>query len=169
MLAVALSSAGCASATGPVPLVRPTIATVTRAADLRLPHGADVIVRLVDGETVRGTLDAITGDGLELHATDAAGAIAPRRIGHGELALVARVVTVSNARRGWMGAAIAAAVSLPFGISMRGDMIVPAALLGAAIGRSSRHTRAYVVFERPCPPGTPYQPGQHTAEGCPAR
>ena len=56
---------------------------------------------------------------------------------------------MSKAKRGWVGAAIGAAVSVPFGISMVGDMVVPAAILGSLIGRSTGDSRAEVVFERP--------------------
>ena len=52
-------------------------------------------------------------------------------------------------RRGWLGAAIGALVSLPFGISIVGDMVVPAAIAGALVGRATRGSRAEVVYERP--------------------
>ena len=39
-------------------------------------------------------------------------------------------------------------VSVPFGISMVGDMVMPAAILGSLIGRSTGDSRAEVVFER---------------------
>jgi hypothetical protein len=59
---------------------------------------------------------------------------------------------MSNVRRGWIGAAIAAAASAPFGISMVGDMVIPAAVLGSLIGRRTGDSRAEVVFERPPSP-----------------
>ena len=63
--------------------------------------------------------------------------------------MLAKVVKMSKAKRGWIGAAIGAAVSIPFGVSMVGDMVVPAAILWAVIGRSTGDSRAEVVFERP--------------------
>jgi hypothetical protein len=56
---------------------------------------------------------------------------------------------MSKGARGWLGAGIGALVSLPFGISMVGDMMVPAAIVGALIGRATGDSRAEVVFERP--------------------
>ena len=39
-------------------------------------------------------------------------------------------------------------MSLPLGISVVGDMMVPAAIVGALIGRATGDSRAEVVFER---------------------
>ena len=44
------------------------------------------------------------------------------------------MVTMSRGKRGKIGAAIGALVSLPFGISQFADMVVPAAIAGALIG-----------------------------------
>lgn len=148
MLVLALGNAGCASVTRTPPIDRPTGLAVTRLADLRLPRGIDCIVRLVSGETVRGALEGVTQDRLGLRSRDTTGAITQRSIDHADIALVARVVKLSKGGRGWLGAAIGAVASLPFAISMFGDMMVPAAIVGALIGRGTGDSRAEVVFER---------------------
>lgn len=145
-LIVALGAASCAGSTPPI--IRPTGLAVTRLADLRLPRGSELIVQLALGETVRGKLVAITADQLELELWDTT----VGRIGwsgdHADIVLVARVVGMSRGRRGCIGAAIGALASLPFGISMFGDMMVPAAIAGALVGRGTGDSRAEVVFER---------------------
>ena len=62
---------------------------------------------------------------------------------------------MSKGTRGWLGAGIGALVSLPFGISMVGDMMVPAAIVGALIGRATGDSRAEVLFERSGDPPVP--------------
>jgi len=148
MLLLALSNAGCASVTRSVPIERPTGLAVTRLSELRLPRGTDSIVRLVSGETVRGTLESVTLDQLELRLRGETGVMTQRSISHADIALVARVVRISTGARGCLGAAIGAVASLPFAISMFGDMMVPAAIVGALIGRGTGGARAEVVFER---------------------
>lgn len=152
VLLVAVCNAGCASGGRAVPIVRPTTLAATRLADLRLPPGTNCLVQLESGETVRGKCDDVTQDELELRSRDATGVLAKRSIPQADVVLVARVVKMSKGARGCLGAAIGALVSLPFGISMVGDMMIPAALLGAVIGRSTGDERAEVVFERPQAP-----------------
>ena len=77
------------------------------------------------------------------------GASVVHSVDHADIAFVARVVGMSPRARGWVGAAIAAAASVPLGISMIGDMVVPAALIGSFIGRGTGGQRAEVVYERP--------------------
>jgi len=148
MLLLALCNAGCASVTRSVPIERPTGLAVTRWAELRLPPGTDSIVRLVSGETVRGTVESVSPDQLELRLRGETGAITQRRISHADIALVARVVRMSKGARGCLGAVIGAVASLPFTITMFGDMMVPAAIVGALIGRGTGDSHAEVVFER---------------------
>lgn len=149
ILLLALCNAGCAAVTITVPIDRPTTGVVvTRVADLRLPRGTQSIVRLVSGETVRGALEAITLDRLELRSRDVTGAMTQRSIDHADITFVAKVVKMSKGRRGCLGAAIGAIASLPLGISMVGDMVVPAAIVGALIGRGTGDSRAEVVFEQ---------------------
>ncbi len=114
-----------------------------------MPLGTNCIVRLVNGETVRGAFGGIAGGRLTLRSTDAAGAVTHPSFDHDDVALVARVVKMSKGTRGWVGAAIGAVISVPFGISMIGDMMMPAAIAGALIGRGTGDSRAEVVFERP--------------------
>lgn len=143
ILLVALSESGCAGAR-PLPIVRPaSSATVTNLADLRLEPGTQCLVGLLGGGKLRGTCEGNSGDRLELRRWDET-----RSIPHAEITLVARVVKMSKGTRGWLGAGIGALVSLPFGISMVGDMMVPAAIVGALIGRATGDSRAEVIFER---------------------
>jgi hypothetical protein len=146
-LAAALS-VHCASATT-LPLDRPADRPARRQlADVKLEKGTECIVRLMTGETVRGRLHRIASDRIDLRLPDAFRGHVLHGIRHADVALLAKVVKMSNARRAWIGAAIGAAVSVPFGISMAGDMVIPAALLGSLIGRSTGDSRAEVVFER---------------------
>ena len=71
-----------------------------------------------------------------------------RFFGDADIVLVARVVGMSKTRRRQLGAAIAAALSVPLGISMYGDMVIPAAVIGALVGGATGDSRAEVVFAR---------------------
>jgi hypothetical protein len=146
-LAAALS-VQCAAATT-LRLDRPVDRPATgQLADVRLEKGTECIVRLMTGDTVRGRLERIGGDRIDLRLPDAFTGHVLHSIRHADVALLARVMKMSNARRGWIGAAIGAAVSAPFGVSRVGDMVLPAAVLGWLIGRRTGESRAEVVFER---------------------
>ena len=146
-LAAALS-VHCAGATT-LPLNRPADRPAGgQLADVRLEEGTECIVRLMTGDSVRGRLERIGSDRIDLRVPDAFRGHVLHSIRHADVALLARVVKMPNARRGWIGAAIAAAASVPFGISMVGDLVIPAAVLGALIGRRTGDSRAEVVFER---------------------
>jgi hypothetical protein len=67
--------------------------------------------------------------------------------------LVGRVKGRSSTTRGWIGAAIGAAVVAPFGISMTGDMTLLGAVVGGIIGRNSGNSHVEVLFERSRPGG----------------
>jgi len=122
----------------------------TALADVGLPEGTECIVQLNSGETLRGRLERITVDRLDLKVAALVLHELPTHhsIDHANVAMLARVVKMSKAKRGWVGAAIGAAVSVPFGVSMVGDMMIPAALLGSVIGRGTGDSRAEVVYER---------------------
>ena len=135
--------AGCASK--PLRIDRPADGIVRDLADVRLPRGADSIVQTVSGGTIRGNLESITGDRLNIRSK---GWSTDRSLDHTDIALVARVVGMSKGKRGRLGAAIGALVSLAGSISMFADMIVPGAIVGALIGRSTGDAHAEVVFER---------------------
>ena len=62
------------------------------------------------------------------------------------------MVTMSRGKRAKIGAAIGALASLPFAVSMFGDMMMPGAIVGALIGYNSGQARAEVLFERPLVP-----------------
>ena len=146
-LAAALS-VHCARATT-LPLDRPADRPASgQLADVKLEEGTECIVRLMTGDTVRGRLERIGSDRIDLRLPDAFRGHVLHSIRHADVALLARVVKRSNARRAWIGAAIGAAVSVPLGVSMAGDMVIPAALLGSLIGRRTGDSRAEVVFER---------------------
>lgn len=147
-LVAALGLTSCGGVARTPPIVRPSGLAVTRIDDLRLPRGSELIVQLGHGSTVRGKLLAVTADRLELELQDPTAGRTEWSGAHADIVLVARVVKMSKGGRGCLGAAIGALASLPFAISMFGDMMVPAALAGALIGRGTGDSRAEVVFER---------------------
>ena len=136
----------CASAT-PLRLDRSTRSATRALGDVTLPDGTECLVLSSGGEMVRGRIVRLS-DPLELEVRDRQGTVSRRSLAHADVVLLAKVVKMSKAKRGWVGAAIGAAVSIPFGISMVGDMVVPAALLGSLIGRNTGDSHAEVVFER---------------------
>jgi len=148
-LFVTLCHSGCASVPKTPALVRPTGPAFTRLADLHLPRGTETMVGLLSGRVVRGSLERMTTDRLELRSRDPTGGSIVYDVSHADIAFVARVVGMSKRARGYLGAAIAAVASLPLGISMIGDMVVPAAIIGSLIGRGTDNQRAEVVYERP--------------------
>jgi hypothetical protein len=146
VVVVALSpAAGCASHTARLRLDPPSGPLAGTLAELQLAAGTDVVVDLRTGERLRGRIASNAAGLLELsgvhpHRTAAV------RLPEADVVLVAEVKGRSKAARGRLGAVVAALISLPFGISMIGDMGVPAALLGAVIGRATGDARAVVVY-----------------------
>jgi len=138
----------CASAT-PLRLDRSDTTPAQALVDVSLPDGSECIVRSSGGEIVRGWVVRVSPDPLQVDVSGADGTVSRRSFAHADVALLAKVVKMSKVKRGWVGAAIGAAASVPFGISMVGDMVVPAAILGSLIGRSTGDSHAEVVFERP--------------------
>jgi hypothetical protein len=120
--------------------------------------GAHVVVLLRSGASAWGVVDTIDGNVLVLRPTD--DGLTTRRVAEEEILCVARRVGKSTTARGWLGALIGAAASLPFGISMVGDMMMPAAIAGALIAGNTGQPKARVVLdrshadasERVCPP-----------------
>ena len=147
LLLLALLAAACATAPDAIPLHRGPRPIVHDLADLPLDPGARCLVRLMGGETIRGVFLRMGHDRLELRLDDREGT-PTRRIDHSDVVFVARLVGKSKSARGWIGAAVGALVSLPLSISMPGDMMIPAALAGSAIGMASGDSRAEVIFER---------------------
>jgi hypothetical protein len=146
---IGVGGSGCAAAR-PMPIVRPAnSAPVNNLADLQLAPGTQCLVGLSGGGQLRGTCESNSRDRLELQWWGETYAERQRSIPHAEITLVARVVKLSKGTRGCLGAAIGALISLPFGISMVGDMMIPAAIVGALIGRATGDSRAEVLFERP--------------------
>lgn len=153
-LLVAIVAAGCATAPDAIPLQRDPRAVVHDLADLRLEPGTRCLVGLMGGGTIRGAFLRISDDRLDLRLDDKEGT-PTRRVDHSDVVFVVRLIGRSKSTRGWIGAAVGALVSLPLSISMPGDMIIPAALAGSAIGMATGDSRAEVVFERRDRPTAP--------------
>jgi hypothetical protein len=141
------AGAGCASAAGAVALQRPAV-VLTSIGDVRLPPGTHCVVQLTSGDVVRGRFARVVGESVELEVEQPDGPAAPRTFAVADVEVIAKMVTMSRVRRGWIGAAIVAAASVPFGISMVGDMVVPAAITGGLVGYHSGEPRAEIVYER---------------------
>jgi hypothetical protein len=154
---MALGASGCAHARRPVVLERPAVPPMSRLLDLPAMPGAPVLVVLRSGERARGAVDAIDGKFLILRVRD--DGLTTRRVPEEEIVCLARRVGKSTTARGWLGALIGATVSLPFGISMIGDMMMPAAIAGALVAGNTGAPRARVLLDRshlaagarPCP------------------
>jgi hypothetical protein len=142
-------SPGCASAPpSAVSLQRPGTPPAASLADVRLSPGTVCIVHLASGVVIRGRLAHVSRDHVELDVESGNGAPDRRVIDHTELDVMARMVTMSRGKRARIGALVAALVSLPFGISQFGDMVIPAAIAGGVIGHNAGSERAEIVFER---------------------
>ena len=144
--ATALGVSGCAHGSRPVILERPASASVARLSDLPSMTGTDVVVLLRSGESAKGTVETIDGNILVLRSTDEW--LTTRRVAEEEIVCLARRVSRSTTARGWLGALIGAAASIPFGVSMVGDMMLPAAIVGALIGGNTGQPKARVLLDR---------------------
>jgi hypothetical protein len=143
---VALSAGGCAHASRPIVLERPA-AAVARLSELPPMPEVDVVVLLRSGATAMGAIETNDGDILVMRVTGDA-SITTRNFAEEEILCLARRVGKSTRTRGWLGALIGATASLPFGISMVGDMMVPAAIAGALIAGNTGQPRARVLLDR---------------------
>jgi hypothetical protein len=143
---MALSAVGCAHGSRPVVLERPPGGAVSRLSDLPPLPGASVIVLLRSGESAKGAVEGIDGPVLILRVTGAR--FITRRVPEGEIVCVARAIGKSTTARGWWGALIGATATLPVGISMAGDMMMPAAIIGALIAGNTGQPRARVLLDR---------------------
>jgi len=133
--AMALGASACAHANRPIVLQHPAGTSVPRLSDLPPMPNADVVVLLRNGESVSGAVETIERNVLILRVTE--DGLTTRRVAEEEIVCLARRVGKSTTARGWLGALIGAAVSLPFGISMAGDLMMPAAIAGALIAGNS--------------------------------
>jgi len=132
---------------GQVALVTGGAHRLGRAITLMLGQaGANVVVLLRSGESAEGMLEATDGNVLVLRVTE--DGHATRRLAEEEIVCLARRVGKSTTARAWVGALIGATASLPFGISMVGDMMMPAAIAGALIAGNTGQPRARVLFDR---------------------
>jgi len=141
-----LLGGGCAHANRPVVLERPAGAPVARLSDLPSMPGADVVVLLRSGASIRGVVETIDENVLVLRATE--DGLTTRYIAEDEIVCLARRVGKSTTARAWLGALIGATASLPFGVSMVGDMMMPAAIAGALIAGNTGQPRARVILDR---------------------
>ena len=146
-LLLAFLTIACATAPDAIPLQRGPRSIAHELADLPLAPGARCLVGLMGGRTIRGVFLRMSDDRLELRLDDEEGT-PTLRVDHNDVVFVARLVGKSKATRGWLGGAIGALVSLPLSISMPGDMMIPAALAGSAMGMATGDSRAEVIFER---------------------
>jgi len=144
--AMALGAGGCAHANRPVVLEPPAGASGSRLSDLPSMPGAYVVVLLRSGESASGAVETIDGRVLVLRVTE--GGFTTRRVAEEEIVCLARRVGKSTTARGWLGALIGATASVPFGISMAGDMMMPAAMAGALIAGNTGQPRARVLLDR---------------------
>jgi hypothetical protein len=103
-------------------------------------------VLLRSGESASGAVETIDGRVLVLRVTE--GGFTTRRVAEEEIVCLARRVGKSTTARGWLGALIGATASVPFGISMAGDMMMPAAMAGALIAGNTGQPRARVLLDR---------------------
>ncbi len=118
---LAFAAAGCATtAADRLRLVTASDRLATDVAALTFDPGRDYVVATRDGRTTRGR---VTTSGGALVVT--APTLQPRVVPDDEIVLVGIVAGASRMRRGWIGAVVGAAVSLPFGISSKGDMVLP--------------------------------------------
>jgi hypothetical protein len=144
---MALASSGCAHARRPVVLEPAASASKSRLTDLPPMPGAHVVVLLRSGATARGVVETVDESVLVLRPNEP-GSVARRRVPEDEIVCLARRVGKSTTARGWLGALIGAGASLPFGISMAGDMMMPAAIVGALIAGNTGQPRARVLLDR---------------------
>jgi len=103
-------------------------------------------VLLRNGESAKGAVETIDRNVLVLRVTE--DGLTTRRVAEEEIVCLARRVGKSTTARGWLGALVGAIVSLPFGISMVGDMMMPAAIAGALIAGNTGQPRARVLLDR---------------------
>lgn len=136
----------CAHANRPVVLERPAGTAMSRLSDLPSMPDAHLVVLLRSGESAEGTLETIDGNVLVLRVTE--DGFSTRRVPEEEILCLARRVGKSTTARGGLGALIGAVASLPFAISMVGDMMMPAAIAGALIAGNTGQPRARVLLDR---------------------
>lgn len=108
--------------------------------------GAYVVVLLRSGESTRGEVETIGHSAIVLRVTE--DGFVTRRVAEEDIVCLARRVGKSTTARRWLGALIGATASLPFGISMVGDMMMPAAIAGALIAGNTGQPRARVLLDR---------------------
>jgi hypothetical protein len=148
---VALSVSGCAPAAKSLRIEPGRTPAVSRLSEIRLPPGTHVVVSLTSGEQIRGRLEGVRPAEVDVLVPRPGAGVNLVTLQEPEIQSVARVVARSKGARTRIGAAIGAAVTLPFGISMVGDMIVPGAIAGAFVGRATGDSRGEIVFERATP------------------
>ena len=150
VIVLSVAVASCAS-TAPTRLRQVTPleleAASTDLSRVVVHPGRDYVATTRGGETVRGRIASRTTDTV-IFSSGVAMAPQMHLLHDRELLMLGLVTGASRMKRGWIGAAIGAAVSAPFGISIPGDMAVPAAIVGAQIGRRTGDERIEVLLDR---------------------
>jgi hypothetical protein len=163
VIVATIGAGGCAPATKTLSLEPGRTPVASRLVDLHLKQGTPSVVRLVGGETIQGKVQEVLPDRLELVVDTWQGTSTARSIAESDIQTIAKLPRVSARARTWIGAAIGAAATLPFSISMFGDMIVPGAIAGALFGSRPGDTRAEVIFERQASTGNGVMPSPTAA------
>jgi hypothetical protein len=139
-----LTVAGCATTSADrLRLVIESSQRTTELVGLSFDSARDYVVSTRDGRTTRGRV-TMSGGALVVEEAPQRSQVVP----DADIVLVGMVAGASRMRRGWIGAAIGALVSVPFGISIKGDMVMPAAILGAQLARRTGDEYVRVLLDR---------------------
>lgn len=141
-----LAGGACAHANRPLILEQPARASASRLSDLPSKPGAHLVMLLRSGGSAEGAFERIDGNVLVLRPTE--DDLSTRRVPEEEIVCLAARLGKSTTARGWLGALVGALASLPFGISVVGDMVMPAAIAGALIAGNTGQPRARVLLDR---------------------
>ena len=153
LLLIAVTLTGCAATMRVVPGRTPP---AQRLVDVQLASGSRCRITLSTGETFQGRIESVSADALRVTVTARDGTRETRVIGEAGLVRVLRFVDYPPAAKGWFGAGVGAALSIPIayglnlilGWSMRWpDLLAPGAIAGAITG-ATRPQKAELVFER---------------------
>lgn len=161
-----LAMSGCATTSADrLRLAIESSQQTTELAGLSFDRARDYVVSTRDGRITRGRVTMSDGALVVEEAPQRS-----RVVPDADIVLVGVVAGASRMRRGWIGAAIGALVSAPFGISIKGDMVMPAAILGAQLARRTGDEYVKVLLDRRPGPVSPAatQPERKAWEGGPA-
>lgn len=166
LLLAVLAVSGCATTSADrLRLVIQSSPPATQLAGLSFDRARDYVVSTRDGRITRGRVTMSDG-ALVVEEAPQRSLVVP----DADILLVGVVAGASRMRRGWIGAAVGALVSVPFGLSIKGDMVVPAAILGAQLARRTGDEYVRVLLDRRPGPVSPAAapPERKAGEGGPA-